>query len=76
MTLDADCVAENVDTEPEFENASASVVEVPGTLGIIANAFEENESDREPSKSISAGFEVAGAAPVGIEAEADKRRVK
>lgn len=74
--MDADCVAGNVDAAPEFENASASVVELAGTLGIIANAFEENESDREPSKSISAEFEVARAAAVGIEAEPDKRMVK
>lgn len=74
--MDADCDAGYMDAAPEFENASASVVELTGTLGIIANAFEENESDREPSKSISAEFEVARAAAVGIEAEADKRMVK
>lgn len=47
---------------------------VSGAAGIMASAFEENESEREPSKSISALlevaeaalFEVAGAAPFEV----------
>lgn len=62
ITLDADGVATNVIAEPEFAWASVSNVVVGDVVGTMANAFEENESDREPSKSISTLFEVAGAA--------------
>lgn len=62
MTLDTGGVATNVVTGTEFTRASASDVVVVDVLGTMANEFEENDSDREPSKSISALFEVVGAA--------------
>lgn len=63
-----------MDAEPEFANPSASTVEVAGSAGIMANEFEENESDREPSKSISGPFKLVGAALFDVAADADMRR--
>lgn len=57
-----DGVATNVAPEPEFAGASVSEAAGAYVAGTIANAFEENESDKEPSKSTSALFEVVGAA--------------
>lgn len=56
--LDPDDGAAKEVVEPVFASGVA-VADVVGTRG---NAFEENESDREPSKSISALLEVVGAA--------------
>ena len=58
-TLATDGAATKVDAGAEFVWASASEVAVTDVVGTMANA---NESDSEPSKSISALFEVAGAA--------------
>lgn len=64
MTLDTGGVATNVVTGAEFTRASTSDVVVVDVLGTMANEFEENDSDREPSKSISALFEVVGATAI------------
>lgn len=48
-------------TGAEFARPSTSDV-VDDVVGTMANEFEENDSDREPNKSISALFEVVGAA--------------
>lgn len=63
MTLDADGgAAANVGPKLVLAAASASGAEVPDVTGMIANGFTENESDKEPSKSVSALFDVVGAA--------------
>lgn len=49
-------------TGAEFARPSTSDVVVDDVVGTMANEFEENDSDREPNKSISALFEVVGAA--------------
>lgn len=56
--MDPDDGAAKEVVEPVFASGVA-VADVAGTRG---NAFEENESDREPSKSISPLLEVVGAA--------------
>ena len=48
--------------DPAFARTSASDDVVGGSDGTTANEFEENESDSEPSKSISGLIDVAGAA--------------
>lgn len=60
MTPDADDVAPNVGPELKFAEALSSVAAVPDVTGMIANGLEK-ESDKEPSKSISAPLEVTGA---------------
>lgn len=51
---------------------------MPGSLaGTRANEFEENDSDKEPSKSISVLPDVTGALPLGIvEAAIKKSKMK
>lgn len=44
--------------------------------GIMANVFEEKESDKEPSRSISTLFEVVGAGVLATVGVADKRKEK
>jgi len=56
-TLATDGAATKVEDGAEFVWISASEAVVTDVVGTMAN-----ESDREPSKSISALFEVAGAA--------------
>ena len=48
--------------DPAFARTSASDDVVAGSDGTRANEFEENESDSEPSKSISGLIDVAEAA--------------
>lgn len=48
--------------KPEFVKASASKVAVEVVVDTMASEFEENDSEREPRKSISAPFEEIGAA--------------
>lgn len=55
----ADCVAAKVDPE-KFAWASASEDDVAEVTGTMANGFGAKTSDKEPSKSISALFEVVG----------------
>lgn len=74
IILDGDCVAVNVGNEPVLACASASVLAFAGMAGIMANAFEENESDREPSKSNSALLAVIGAGVLETVGTADKRK--
>lgn len=57
--MDPDDGAAKEVVEPVFVASGVAVADVAGTRG---NAFEENESDREPSKSISPLLEVVGAA--------------
>lgn len=62
MTLDADGgAAANVGPKLVFAAASASGAEFPVVTGMIAKGFAENESDKEPSKSVSALIDVEGA---------------
>jgi len=56
--LDPEDGAAKEAVEPVF----ASGVEIPDVAGTRGSAFEENESDKEPSKSISPKLEVVGAA--------------
>lgn len=44
--------------------------------GIMANVFEEKESDKEPSRSISTLFGVVGAGVLATVGVADKRKEK
>jgi len=56
--------------DPAFASGAA----VADSDGTIAKAFEENESEREPSKSISTLLAVAGAAgPAGAAEDAEKK---
>jgi len=63
-TLFSDVAAVSVGMGGDF-TASASMFAVPDEAGIIANGLGDNISESEPSKSISALFDVPGAA-VGI----------
>ena len=60
MLLDPDSAAAKGGAEPLL--AWASGVVVADVAGTKANAFEENESESEPSKSISTFLEVTEAA--------------
>lgn len=60
MLLDPDCAGAKGPAEPLL--AKASGVEVADVDGTKANAFEETDSESEPSKSTSTFFEVTGAA--------------
>ena len=62
MTLDADGAAPNVGAEPEYTWDSVSKAGASVVVGTIANEFDMNGSDRDPRKSTSALFELAGAA--------------
>lgn len=62
MVVEPEGIDANVDPETEFAATSVSDVVIEEATGIRANEFEENDSDSEPSKSISAAFTVAGAA--------------
>lgn len=53
-------MAPNVGPELKFVEALPSVAVVPDETGMIANGLEK-ESDKEPSKSISAPLELTGA---------------
>lgn len=55
--LDPDDGAAKEAVDPTFASGAA----VAGSAGTRDNAFEENESEREPSKSISMLLDVAGA---------------
>lgn len=50
----------------KFGWASASEVVVAEATGIMANGLAVNESDREPSRSISALFEVVATAGAAV----------
>ena len=56
--LDPDGAAAKEAVDPEFASGAA----VADAAGTRDNAFEEDESEREPSKSISTLLVVAGAA--------------
>lgn len=67
MVVESEGIAANAGPETEFAATSVSDVVIEEATGIRANEFEENDSDSEPSKSISAGLTVAGAADQGEE---------
>lgn len=62
ITADPDGIAADAGADPAFPRTAASDVVVAGPDGTRANEFEENDSDREPSKSISGLIDVAGTA--------------
>lgn len=74
--MNGDDVGINVGIELEFGGALASLAAVPGAADTRANEFEEDGSEKEPSKSISAPPEVVGMVPfdmAGIAIQRGKR---